>query len=363
VESAGDDEDEGWWRPPWEFEADEPPGPPRPRKPPAEPDYSHPLLSPLARAQDTVARLEARADTASAVVAEGLRSRMAFREAAGWLAHAHVWIHPQDLALRDVGLTGSYGAAARADRLAGELPATLAQGSDLNGMPSDVMVDLALRFARNWRRLAEFRTWKPIVDAEAMGETLQSLGFGGVFIRADADDWLTSVHLREQGPILIRAGRAARDWMNRPQAADRLGLDGMFLGACLWRDKGFGRSIALPFWTAGEHRLHRLSLRIGMEWMTGFLDCVAAAAHAAGGELDRLTAAEAKGQALSRTARSKLPAALDALLRAPIVTARGLAQNLDITPQAALSLLRQLREAGIVREATGRASWRAFMIS
>jgi predicted ArsR family transcriptional regulator len=43
-----------------------------------------------------------------------------------------------------------------------------------------------------------------------------------------------------------------------------------------------------------------------------------------------------------------------------VVTARGLADSLAVTPQAALGLLRQLITAGVVREATGRAAWRAF---
>ena len=46
--------------------------------------------------------------------------------------------------------------------------------------------------------------------------------------------------------------------------------------------------------------------------------------------------------------------------RTPVVTARGLAEDLAITPQAALRLLRHLIAAGVVREATGRAAWRAF---
>ncbi|MGH7086858.1 MAG: hypothetical protein ACREFN_17920, partial [Acetobacteraceae bacterium] len=114
-----EEQEETWWQPAWEsdVEADlEPPGPFSPRRLPAEPDDSHPLLAPLARAQDAVARLEARAEAASPAVAEGLRARMSYREAAGWLAHAHIWIHPQDLALRDANLTGSYGAAARRGR-------------------------------------------------------------------------------------------------------------------------------------------------------------------------------------------------------------------------------------------------------
>jgi predicted transcriptional regulator len=44
------------------------------------------------------------------------------------------------------------------------------------------------------------------------------------------------------------------------------------------------------------------------------------------------------------------------MLRTPVVTARGLADSLTVTPQAALGLLRQLIAVGVVREATGRAA-------
>jgi predicted transcriptional regulator len=43
------------------------------------------------------------------------------------------------------------------------------------------------------------------------------------------------------------------------------------------------------------------------------------------------------------------------MLRTPVVTARGLADSLTVTPQAVLGLLRQLIAVGVVREATGRA--------
>jgi predicted ArsR family transcriptional regulator len=77
----------------------------------------------------------------------------------------------------------------------------------------------------------------------------------------------------------------------------------------------------------------------------------------------RLRQAEDKSRLLGRTARSRLDDAAAAVLRLPIVTARDLAKQLDVTPQAALGLLRQLVEAGIAREATGRASWRAFALA
>lgn len=360
--SDGEDDEESWWRPVWETDDEtEPPGKPRSRQAVQEPDYGHPLLGPLARAQDAVARLEARAGAAAPGIAEGLRARLAFREAAGWLAFSHVWIHPRDLALRDAGLTGSYGPAAFAGRLEAELPATTAQGSSFEVAPSDHAVDQALRLASLWRRLAELRTWQPLADAAALRETLQFLGCGGA-TPAEIEDWLALVHLRDQGPALIRAGRAARDWMNRPHVTKPLTQDGIFLAACLWQQSGNSRTIALPFWLAPEQHLNRLALRTGLEWMAAFLDCVAEAAKAGLAELARLQSAADKGQGLARTARSRLPAAFDAVLRMPVVTARGLAERLDVTPQAALGLLRQLGEAGIVREATGRASWRAFVV-
>jgi DNA-binding Lrp family transcriptional regulator len=40
---------------------------------------------------------------------------------------------------------------------------------------------------------------------------------------------------------------------------------------------------------------------------------------------------------------------------------RRLAKRLAITHQAALGLLKQLLEAGIIKEATGRSAWRAFV--
>src|ERR1700730_2465671 len=165
-----EEDDEFWFRPVWETEDEatlEPPGPPRARKPAAEPDYDHPLLTPLARAQDAVARLEARAEAASDAVAEGLRARLAYLEAAGWLRQAHVWIHPWDLALRDNRLTGSYAAAAFGDRLKTELPSTMAQESEWTAAPSDITVNHALRLARQWRRLAETRSWRPLADGDS----------------------------------------------------------------------------------------------------------------------------------------------------------------------------------------------------
>jgi hypothetical protein len=357
-----EEDDDDWFRPVWETEDEaEPPGPPRARQPAVEPDYGHPLLQPLARAQDAMARLETRAEAASPAVAEGLRARLSFREASGWLAHCHVWIHPHDLALRDCGVTGSYGAAFRAGRLAAEIPSTIAAvASDFEMAPSDIFVDQAVRLAWMWRRLAETHTWRPLMNTAAVLETLKLLG-SGVLESAEIDDWLAVVE-RSSGPLLIRAGIAARDWANRPGVTPRSAVP-LFLAAALWRGKGQPRSIPLPCWCAPEPRHYRLELHTGVQWMADFLDCVAAAAKIGLNELGRLQRIEVKSRSLGRTARSRLPDAVDAVLRRPIITAGDLAETLAISPQAALGLLRQLTGAGIIREATGRASWRAFSIS
>jgi hypothetical protein len=365
--NAGEDDDDAalWLQPVWATEDEEtPPGAPPRRIPAAEPDYAHPLLGPLARAQHAVSRLDARAEAAAPVIAEGLRARLAMREAAGWLAWARFTIHPRDLALRDAGLTGAYGPAMLADHLAAELPATTAQGYTFDIAPSDLAVDQALRTARHWRRLAETRSWRPLADNASMHELLAFLGAGPAAPDAEITEWLTDTTFRQHGPALIRAGLGARAWMNRAAVKEPLTLDGIFLAACLWRAGGFGRAVSLPFWLAPEAQLNRLAPRVGIAWMVGFLECVAAAATAALGDLNRLQAVADKGISLATlTARSKLPAAFEAVLRTPVMTAAGLARTLRISPQGALGLLRQMQEAGFIHEATGRASWRAFTIA
>jgi HTH DNA binding domain len=358
-------DEESWFTPVWEIEDElEPPGPLRTRKSAPEPDYDHPLLRPLAAAQDAVARLDAKVETASEAVAEGLRARMSYLEAAGWLRHVHFSVHPWDLALRDAGLTASYGAAVRADRIETGLPATVAEESGLEVAPSvvvrlDINANQALRLARLWRRLGEIRSWRPVADLENVHKTLRSLGCR---MPEDAEiiDWLGLVEVLKEQPALIRAGRAARDWMNLAgvEPADPAGF---FFAACLWREKT--GPIALPFWSAPERHHHRLTLRFGVQWMADYLDTVRAAAIVGLQELERLRQAEEKGRLLGATSRSRLPDAMNWVLRAPIVTVNSLAKTLDITPQAALGLLRQLMTAGIVRERTGRASWRAFSLT
>src|SRR4051794_5496176 len=89
------------------------------------------------------------------------------------------------------------------------------------------------------------------------------------------------------------------------------------------------------------------------------------AAGSASRTLTELRAAEAAGLACAtgEDKRSRLPATVDLLLRQPALTAPALAGRLDITPQAALRLFTRLDQAGLVREVTGRDSFRAFALA
>lgn len=357
---SAEDDDENPFRPPWETEDDpEPPGtPPRSRKSPTQPDYSHPLLTPLASAENALARLQAKTEAASAVVAEGLRTRLSFLEAAGWLRHVHFAIHPLDLALREYGAVTSYGAAAHGDRLGAALPWTTAQEGELEVAPSDITVGVALRYARRWQRLGEHRSWHPLESVGALREALHSRGTND----AEIADFLASIRFLEQGPVLIRAGRAASEWMNLP-GINQQSPNGVFVASCLWQESNRRSPISLPFWSAPEHRHHRMSLKFGVGRLAEFLECVTASAIVGLRELERLQEIEKKGRLIASTKRSRLPDAVDAVLRLHIVTAATLAKAIKVTPQAATALLRQLIAAGVVREVTGQASWRAFMLT
>jgi Fic family protein len=99
-------------------------------------------------------------------------------------------------------------------------------------------------------------------------------------------------------------------------------------------------------------------------WPLAFLHLVAESARMGLRTLDRLEAVAEKGRGLAAAAdkRSRLPDAVDALLRAPVLTPKALAARLGIAPQTGTALLRELAAKGLVREVTGRGSFRAFAV-
>ena len=99
-------------------------------------------------------------------------------------------------------------------------------------------------------------------------------------------------------------------------------------------------------------------------WPVACLHLIAESARLGLRELDRLETASGQGRGALAGAdrRSRLPDALEALLRAPVLTPKALAAQLRIAPQTATALLRTLQAEGVVREVTGRGSFRAFAV-
>src|SRR5205085_609189 len=139
----------------------------------------------------------------------GIVARMAWREAAGWLAHAHAWADPRDLALRDLGLTGSYTIATMVGRAVRDLPNTYArratrpwEDQDTDGlMAGDPAVATALTFARVLQRLARTRD-NPFANLETASATVNQ--FGG-----DMLDGICFAHWRGETVGLVGAASGA----------------------------------------------------------------------------------------------------------------------------------------------------------
>ena len=126
---------------------------------------------------------------------------------------------------------------------------------------------------------------------------------------------------------------------------------------------GFGDRDALP--TLRSDAAERLAgWGETVTWPVACLHLIAESARRGLRELDRLEIAAEQGRGLLGRSdrRSRLPDALDALLRAPVLTPKALATQLGIVPQTATALLRTLQTAGVVREVTGRGSFRAFAV-
>ena len=354
------------------------------------------LLVPLCDAQDALARLDARAAAAPEVVHDGLCARMALAEAAGWLAYSHVWVHPLDLALRDLGLTGSYSIATHVGRPMRDMPNTYIrratgpwEDQDTEGMLSgDEVVAAALLLVRQLIRLARTRE-NPFGSLATACAALNQFG-PDVLDGTRFDQWRAE-HVRagEGGrlrlPPVLTAAHIAEQWMTGGIVEQPNPLQALLAAAGVLVGSGALRTVIPPFWTAypplGSPRagnraeacalpLLRSDVAARLEsaavsgWLLAFVVLLAEGARAAMRELDRLLDVAERGRGLIAGCdrRARLPAALDAVLRSPVLTPKGLAAELAITPQTATALLRELRAAELVTEITGRRSFRAFAI-
>ena len=361
--AVGDDPDEDFLPPSWQFQ-DEPAEEDQPELafwPVAERRRPDPLLIPLARAQDAVARLEASVERASPDLATGLRARVALHEASGYLGHWHTTVHPRDLALHDAGLTGSYAAASILGTLANELPWSFAEGAARDVAPKDWLADQALRYARLWQQLPAAGSRQAIRRPDEWRSCLALLGAGALSEEA-VESWVAALPSRTEVPGLLAAADTVSRGLPEHGRRDHLDLPSTYVAACVWHLHGFGQSIALPFWSAPLSRIDALSQKAGADFQIGYLDCVTEAALRARRGLSALRSVECRFSALKFGGRSHLADAAAFALREPVVTARSLGEGIGLSTRSALDLLKRLADENLVREATGRLAWRAFVM-
>jgi len=183
-----------------------------------------------------------------------------------------------------------------------------------------------------------------------------------------------------RSPALLRAAQAAAAWMESGIADDPTPLQAVLAAIALLARSGPAGTVFVPVWAAypavgfGD-RTALPTLRSDaadrlidrdqpVTWPLAFLHLVAESARMGLRTLDRLEAVAEKGRGLAAAAdkRSRLPDAVDALLRSPVLTPKALAARLGIAPQTGTALLRELAAMGLVREVTGRGSFRAFAV-
>ena len=362
------------------------------------------LLVPLCDATDALARLDARAAAAPDAVRDGLRARMATAEAAGWLAHAHAWVHPLDLVaprgrphrqhrarrgrarcsaacrrpspVPPTRWTGPTRRSTRWPTATAPSPTRSASSACSAGCPAGP------RPVRSPRRPPRPPRWQPLGAGELDPARLAAWwtahapappvprrygsrageGTGKKCRRCSPWRAPPRAGWRPASPIApTRCTRCSPPSAGAP-ARDRRAPSSCRSGPPI-RPSGFPARDALP--GLRSDAADRVAGRgRPVTWPLAFLHLVAESARMALRELDRLEAAAEQGRGVvaGGDKRSRLPDALDALLRVPALTPKALAARLKVAPQTGTALLRELQGRGVVREVTGRGSFRAFAI-
>lgn len=366
--------------------------PPRARRHLPVDDQATALLAPLAAAQDALARLDARAEAAADSIRIGLIARLALREAAGFLAARHAWVHPLDLALRDLDLAGRFDTASQIGQASVAMPNTLPgqpaiwrATADLPALADgEQSVTQALHLARILGALP--RRHDPLADPKSAAVVLGPLG-ARVIDDQRFRAWRDDVRGDRSGngrrhsaptlPLLLAAARDAASWMEAGAVAQPDAVQALVIASLGLARAGGLRVIPLVVWAAwpviGQGETEALPRLRGAaarqltgddtaSWTVSFLAMAAEAARAGLRELARLESIAASGARITADGdrRSRLPDTFEALLAVPALTPKALANRLRISPQAATRLLGILTAAGVAKEITGRRSFRAF---
>jgi hypothetical protein len=315
-------------------------------------------------------------------VQQGLITRLAYAEATGWLGSRGITAHPVSLALRADERSGRHELWLQHQALRPRRAAP-AWNTDDAWLAADETITRGLALARLLGHLpAADNPLTKCVRAEAWLAPLAPAACP--FDRDRFEGWRDAhspdARRPDHRPTLLRAADAVRAWMESGISDIPDAIQALAVAALLLKRMGAATFIPLPFWAAWASLcapddlgvLPRLrgdtAARLapdGALWPVVFRHLVAEAARAGSRVLAALRQAEVAGTALAaqQDKRSHLGAAVEALLRQPALTAPTLAQQIAITPQAALRLCVRLDKAGLVREVTGRGSFRAYSLA
>ena len=177
---------------------------------------------------------------------------------------------------------------------------------------------------------------------------------------ARLDEWLDVLRAVSDFPPALKAAIALDAW-NQLQVLQHRAELGRQLAASLLRQDGLART-HLPPLNVGLKtiKIDRRRAPSRMTRLLAILEGFEETANIGLKEHDRLLAARAQleRRTANRRGHSRLPQLVDLVIARPVVSASLIAQELDITPQGALVLTKELN----LREMTGRGRYRAWGI-
>ncbi|MDV2968139.1 RHE_PE00001 family protein [Nitratireductor aquimarinus] len=354
------------------------------------------LLTPMAAAEDALARLDER--VARSEVGAGFAERADFFDSVSSMWVGGELVHLEDLVLHDARMDVRapshelviahriVRARRRVSRndpgwavsrsgimaLAGVAEETFVEAEPVDrggeGVELDLVDDAALSDLAEIDEVLARTQWL-VEGNEAVEQRKRELevSVGELLIR-DPDwdegerigEWLELAKQVERFPATLAAALIwdawehleplqRQHWLGQVLVSDFLRLRGKVLSHLLAYAVGL-REIPRER-RRGRDRTARL---------VAFLDAMSAAAAAGMKDIDRLTLAkrQLERKAAGRRTTSSLPVAVDLLMSRPIVSAHMIAKAAKITPRGALNLVGELG----VREMTGRGRYRAWGI-
>jgi hypothetical protein len=175
---------------------------------------------------------------------------------------------------------------------------------------------------------------------------------------ARLDEWQQVLRAAHDLPPVLKAAIALDAW-NQLQVLQHRAELGRQLAAALLRQDGVARA-HLPPLNVGLKaiKIDRRRSPSRMTRLLAILEGIEETAAIGLKEHDRLLAARAQleRRTANRRCHSRLPQLVDLVIARPVVSASLIAQELDITPQGALVLTKELN----LREMTGRGRYRAW---